>query len=50
MKNEQTCQCFLLCNNKATTAIQHPILGSVPACQRCADKLNNLAKLSNDKR
>lgn len=35
---EQTCQWFALCANPATTSIQHPILGSVPTCSRCAAK------------
>lgn len=33
------CQVFLLCTNPATTTINNVILGQVPACQRCADKM-----------
>lgn len=40
----EQCQAFALCANPATTTIQHTILGSVPACQRCADKMARLAR------
>lgn len=30
------CQWFVLCDRTATVAVDHPILGSVPACDRCA--------------
>lgn len=33
------CQWFARCDNPATTALPHPTLGSVPCCQRCADKV-----------
>ena len=33
------CQSFLLCQNEATKSYPHPILGMVPSCQACADKL-----------
>lgn len=33
-----TCQWFALCVNDATQLVPHPILGDVPACDRCADK------------
>ena len=32
------CQWFALCTNPAAGTVAHPILGSVPTCQRCADK------------
>lgn len=32
---ETTCQWFALCTNPATDLVPHPILGSVPACERC---------------
>lgn len=36
------CQWFALCENKATTSQAHPVLGSVPICERCAAKLANM--------
>lgn len=33
------CDWFLLCNNPPTGTVRHPILGSVPICQGCADRL-----------
>jgi hypothetical protein len=36
------CMVFLLCRNKATTTIDNTILGKVPACKRCADKMNSI--------
>ena len=38
----KTCEWFLLCENPATTTMHHPILGDVPICQRCIDKINHL--------
>jgi len=38
-KQKDECRVFLLCKNKATTTMSHPILKEVPACQRCADKM-----------
>lgn len=32
-----TCRWFLRCTNPATTTAQHPILGAVPCCDKCAD-------------
>lgn len=34
-----TCRQFYLCMNVAVGTLPHPILGDVPSCQRCADKL-----------
>lgn len=31
-----TCQWFALCQNDATMIIEHPTLGGVPTCDRCA--------------
>jgi hypothetical protein len=39
-----TCAWFLLCENPATTTMPHPILGDVPCCQRCADKVERLSR------
>ena len=32
------CQWFLLCNEQAQGHVQHPVLGRVPTCRRCAVK------------
>lgn len=37
------CEWFLLCKNEAVTTEPHPILGDVPICQRCADKVKRIA-------
>ena len=34
----QVCQWFALCDREATTTVAHPILGDVPACERCAER------------
>lgn len=34
------CEWFLLCTNRANGTVKHPILGAVPTCKRCADKLD----------
>ena len=41
-----TCQWFLLCENEATTTEPHPVLGAVPICGRCADKVARLGSAS----
>jgi hypothetical protein len=33
------CEWFALCDHVAAGVVSHPILGDVPTCQRCADKL-----------
>lgn len=33
-----TCSWFALCEDDATTIVQHPILGGVPCCARCAKR------------
>lgn len=37
------CAWFLLCENDATTARDHPVLGSVPICDRCNTKVEALS-------
>jgi hypothetical protein len=37
------CEVFLLCENAATTTVPNSVLGDVPACQRCADKMEALS-------
>lgn len=32
------CEWYLMCTNKASVMLRHPILGAVPACARCAEK------------
>jgi hypothetical protein len=34
-----TCEWFALCDNEAAGVVSHPILGDVPTCERCAEKL-----------
>ena len=36
------CEWFAKCWNPARVAISHPVLGWVPACDRCIDKFNLL--------
>jgi len=36
---EQLCEWFALCDNIATATEPHPVIGSVPICDRCAAKL-----------
>lgn len=33
------CRWFVLCENEATSHRPHPILGPVPICDRCDDKI-----------
>lgn len=37
--SSQLCEWFALCTRPADGVVSHPILGWVPTCQRCADKL-----------
>ena len=34
-----SCQQFALCDNAATELVPHPILGAVPSCSRCFQRL-----------
>ena len=34
-----TCEWFALCDNPTSEAADHPVLGPVPICERCAAKL-----------
>lgn len=34
-----TCQWFARCDRPAVGVVDHPMLGDVPCCQQCADKL-----------
>jgi hypothetical protein len=36
------CTWFALCENVAVTTEPHPVLGAVPICQRCLDKVQRL--------
>ena len=37
------CQWFLKCTRPAVTTLEHPILGAVPICQECKDKIERLS-------
>lgn len=34
-----TCRWFALCTRPSAGTVRHPVLGDVPTCQRCADRL-----------
>lgn len=36
---EVPCQWFAACDRHATSTQQHPVLGAVPICGRCATKI-----------
>lgn len=40
------CEWFARCGNEAWSLEPHPILGDVPICQRCADKLDTIDGLT----
>lgn len=37
-----TCKWFALCENTATTTRPHGLLGDVPICEHCNDKMNKI--------
>ncbi len=37
-EDDRLCQWFALCTNPAALTMPHPILGSVPICDRCASR------------
>ncbi|ASR75981.1 hypothetical protein J4U02_gp118 [Mycobacterium phage Aziz] len=39
---ESLCQWFARCGNHANGLRDHPILGPVPICKRCDDKVDRL--------
>ena len=34
------CEWFVRCENPTLLAVKHPVLGYVPCCVRCADKMS----------
>lgn len=38
--SRDTCQWFARCSNPADGIVEHPILGEVPCCDRCARQLD----------
>lgn len=34
------CDWFLLCENPPDGMVAHPVLGEVPTCRRCAERLD----------
>lgn len=39
------CEWFALCTNPSVGTVAHPILGDVPICQRCADRMDYADKV-----
>jgi hypothetical protein len=42
-KTPETCRQWLLCENVATMTLPHPILGELPSCKRCAEKMARIS-------
>lgn len=38
----RVCEWFALCDRPATVLVPHPVLGQVPTCDRCADRVARL--------
>lgn len=34
------CEWFAFCTRESSGVVEHPILGDVPTCERCANKLD----------
>lgn len=45
---EVPCQWFGACENHAMTTMDHPVLGSVPICRRCEDKVKRISDARSD--
>lgn len=46
-KTTEKCEVFYLCTNPAETTYNAGPLGMVPACNRCADKMNRIENMPN---
>ena len=40
----QLCEWFALCVREAVTTRPHPVLGDVPICKECNDKMDRLSQ------
>ncbi|TEA09089.1 hypothetical protein CCUG60884_00258 [Mycobacteroides salmoniphilum] len=40
---EASCMWWARCLNPANTVMEHPVLGNLPICKRCAEKLAHIA-------
>jgi hypothetical protein len=38
----EICRYFALCDHWAVGTVKNPVLGEVPVCQRCLDKMNRI--------